>query len=99
MDINFWSVILTSVGVILATQGVKWVQAIPINQGQTARVRTFVGVLTFLVTAITYWSQGKLETFLTPELISVGVAGVISWALAHFGYRGIIKPLGKKSIF
>lgn len=95
MDINIIHQLLVTIGVMLATQGVKKISLIPINDGQTARIRTFVGILTFAATGLTAYADGNLQGFLTPELLQVGLATVLSFVLAHLGYQNIIKPLDK----
>ena len=84
------------IGVMAATQGVKKLSFIPINDGQKARIRTFVGIATFVGTVLTAWSDGNLESVLSPDMINVGVTWGATWALAHFGYKGIVQPLGVK---
>ena len=86
--------LLVMVGVILATQGVKKLSFIPINSGQKARIRTFVGVATFVATALTAWSDGNLESVLSPDMINVGVTSAVTFLLAHWGYKGVVAPLG-----
>ena len=86
--------LLIMVGVILATQGVKKISLIPINEGQKTRIRTFVGVATFVGTALTAWSNGNLESILSPDMINVGVTAGVTFLLAHFGYKGVVAPLG-----
>ncbi len=91
MDINIIHQIAITVLVPLITQGVKKIQAIPISEGQTARIRTFVGLTTFALTAITAYMDGNLDSVLSPQMIEVGLATAISFALAHFGYKGVQK--------
>jgi len=77
--------------VMLATQGVKKVQSVPINEGQTVRVRSFVAVATFGLTAVTAYLDGNLESVLSPEIIEVGLWTGASWVAAHLGYKLLIK--------
>ena len=85
--------LLVSVFTILATQGVKRAKNIPINKGQAIKLRTLSAVLAFGSSLVIAFANGTLETFLSPELIDVGINGGISWLLAHLGYQGA-KPLG-----
>ena len=93
MDIDIIQTILTPIFVILATQGVKKISAIPINAGQTAKIRTLVGVLSFGSTLLLAFVDGKLESVLSPELIEVGVNAVIVFFLSHIGFKAA-KPMG-----
>lgn len=89
MEINFLHQLLVAVGVMLATQGVKKVKGIPVNQGQTARVRTVAGILSFVATLGVAFADGNIESVLSPDLIQVGVGAAASWLLAHFGYKAV----------
>lgn len=87
MNINPLFQVIISAVVLFATQGVKKIQSIPINDGQKLRIRSFVGVTTFGLTLLTAWLNGDLTGVLTPDMIQVGVAGGVSWFLSHFAYK------------
>ena len=91
MDINLVNQLLVPILVLIGTQGVKKIQAIPVNQGQTARVRAVAGVLSFVSAGLIAWVDGSLESFLSPQVIEVGVVASLSWILAHIGYKSILK--------
>lgn len=80
--------LLISVFTILATQGVKKASFIPVNAGQTARIRTVVGIVTFGATAVTAWLNGDLESVISPEMIAVAAEASVSFILALIGYDG-----------
>ena len=82
--------IVISALVMLGTQGVKKVQSIPINEGQTVRIRSFVAVATFGLTALTAYLDGNLESVLSPDIIQVGLWAGASWVLAHLGYKKLL---------
>lgn len=90
MDVNPLYQIIIAAFVMFATQGVKKVQAIPINDGQKVRIRAFVGIATFGLTILTAWMDGKLESVLSPEMIEVGLGAGASWLLAHLGYKNFL---------
>ena len=77
--------------VILATQGVKKASAIPVNQGQTARIRTVAGVLSFTSALLAAFASGELEGFLNPDMVNVGVNAVVTFLIAHVGYKNFVK--------
>ena len=79
-----------SLAVMFGTQLVKKAQAVPINDGQKARIRTFVGVSTFILTALTAYLNGNLESVLSPQMIEVGVATGFSWLVSHMAYKGFL---------
>lgn len=83
--------LVISVVVLFGTQWVKQVQSIPINDGQKARIRTLVGVSTFLLTALTAWMNGNLESVLSPQMLEVGVATALTWFVSHTAYRQLFK--------
>lgn len=85
--------IISPLFVLLATQGVKKASLIPINQGQTARVRSVAAILSFGSALLVAFANGNLEGFLTPDMINVGVNGLITFVLAHVGYKAVVKPL------
>lgn len=87
MDVNPIYQLIISIVVLYATQGVKKIQAIPINDGQKAKIRTFVGVSTFVLTALTAWLDGNLESVLSPQMIEVGFATGASWLVSHIAYK------------
>lgn len=87
MNINPLYQLIISVVVLYATQGVKRIQAIPINDGQKARTRTFVGVATFGLTALTAYLNGNLESVVSPQMVEVGLASGVSWIVAHLAYK------------
>ena len=90
MNINPLIQLAISAFVLFGTEGVKRIQAIPINDGQKIRIRTFVGITTFVLTALTAWLNGNLESVLSPQMIEVGIATGASWLLAHFGYKKLL---------
>ena len=81
--------------VIFATQFVKKANSIPISSGQVARIRTFVGILTFVLTAVSAWLSGDLQSVLSPDILKVGIETAISFVIAHFGYHGISAAANK----
>ena len=90
MNINPLYQLVISVVILFVTQGVKSVQAIPINEGQKVRIRAFVGVATFVLTALIAWLDGNLESVLSPQMIEVIVATGASWLIAHLGYKNLL---------
>lgn len=85
--INPITQLIISIVVMFVTQWVKKVQAVPINDSQKVRIRTFVGVSTFVLTALTAWLNGNLESVLSPQIIEVGVATGLSWLVSHLAYK------------
>lgn len=83
--------IVSPLFVLLATQGVKKASFIPINAGQTARLRTVAGVLSFGSALVLALANGELESFLSPDMIKVGVEGGLNFLVAHLAYRGLLK--------
>lgn len=83
--------VIAPVLVILATQGVKKASFIPVNAGQTARLRTVAGVLSFSSALLVAFSKGELESFISPEMINVGIEAAITFAISHFGYKNLVK--------
>ena len=79
--------LVISMVVMYGTQLVKRTQAIPVNDGQKGRIRTFVGVSTFVLTALTAYLNGNLESVLSPQMIEVGVATGLSWIVSHVAYK------------
>ncbi len=94
MDFNAIQTILGPILVILATQGVKKISSIPISEGQTARIRAMTGVLSFAIALFTAFVDGKLDSFLSPDMIGVAVNAGIVFALSHFGFKKVVQPLG-----
>ena len=90
MDINPVYQLIISVVVLYGTQLVKRIQAVPINDGQKTRIRTFVGVATFGLTVLTAYLNGNLESVLSPQMIEVGVATIISWGVSHLAYKKLL---------
>ena len=90
MDISPLYQVIISVVVLFGTQAIKKIQAIPINDGQKTRIRTFVGITTFVLTGVTAWLDGRLEDVIGPEVIEVGLATGISWLLSELGYRTLL---------
>ena len=88
MDLNLIQQVLIAVLIPVVTQGVKKIQGIPINSGQKGRILTFVAVLSFLASAGTAWLNGELESFLSPEMIEVGINTLFSFTLSILGYEG-----------
>lgn len=89
MDINPIIPILVTILVPLLTQGVKKIQAIPISEGQTAKVRTFVGISTFVLTATGAYLAGDLQSVLSPEILQVGLVSVINFLVILVGHKGV----------
>ena len=83
MDI---STVLAPILVILATQGIKRFSAIPINKGQAGKLMTVAGVLSFVASLLLAAGKGELQSFLSPEMIDVGVNTVLTFVLAQLGY-------------
>lgn len=90
MDLNPIYQLVVSVVVLYATQGIKKIQAIPINDGQKIRIRTFVGVLTFVLTLVGAWVNGNLSSAITPDMIQIGVGTGISWLISHLAYKSFL---------
>ena len=89
--INLLYQLVISIVILFSTQWVKRVQSIPINDGQKLRIRTFVGVSTFILTALTAWLDGSLESVLSPQMIEVGVATGLTWFISHTAYKQFLK--------
>ena len=87
MELNPLYQLVIGVIVMFVTQGVKKVQAIPIEEGQKTRIRTFVVIATFGLTALTAWLDGTLDSVVGPQMVEVGVATGITWLLTHLGYK------------
>ena len=83
--------LLAPVLVILATQGIKKASFIPINQGQTAKVRSVAVILSFLSALLVAFAEGKLESFLSPEMVNTGVNGLITFVISHIAYKNLVK--------
>ena len=95
MDFNIIQ-ILAPILVILLTQGVKKISAIPINAGQKKKLMATAGVLSFVVSIISAFANGSLDSFVTPELVNVGVNTVLTFILSQVGYKGVVAPIGAK---
>ena len=90
-EINPIYQLIISIEVLFSTQWIKKAQSIPINDGQKLRIRTFVGVSTFILTALTAWLNGNLESVLSPQMLEVGVATGLTWFVSHTAYRQFLK--------
>ena|SRR3990167_7024700 len=95
MDFNITQ-ILSPILVILLTQGVKKINAIPINAGQKGKLLITAGVLSFVVSIITALANGNLESFVTPEMMNVGINTVLTFVLSQIGYKGVARPIGSR---
>ena len=89
MELTLLQQIIFPVAVILATQLVKRVSVFPINKGQKNRLRAVAGLLSFVSAASMAYANGGLETFITPDMINVGVGAAITFVLSQLGYKGI----------
>lgn len=78
---------LVSAATWLLTNLVKAIPAIPVSQGQTGRVRAVAGVVAFLGAAVIAWSDGNIQSVLTPEWIAVTAQAGVAWILAHYGWK------------
>lgn len=90
MEINPLYQLVISILVMYGTEGVKRMQSVPINEGQKGRIRTFVGVSTFVLSALTAWLDGNLESVLSPQMVEVGVATGLSWVVSHIAYKKLL---------
>ena len=81
-----------AVGVVTAflTQGAKYLRAIPINDGQTARIRTFAAVLAFGGTFLTAWANGDIASATFTQYLGVVAQSVVTYFLAHITYKSVI---------
>lgn len=68
-------------------QAMKKIQAIPVNAGQTARLRTVLVVLVFAGNFLTAYLNGTLETFVASDYVQLGFVSAITWGLAHGVYK------------
>ncbi len=92
MDISIIiQTIVIPVIVIFGTQVIKKAQSIPINSGDTAKLRTVAVVMSFILTALKAYLDGNLEGFITPDMLKVGAETLITFIIAHAGYKGISK--------
>lgn len=65
----------------------KKIQAIPLNSGQTARLRTVLAVFVFAGSFLTAYLNGNLETFVASDYVQLGLVSGVTWVLAHLTYK------------
>jgi hypothetical protein len=76
--------IMNGIIVSLLTEGAKKIQAIPVNSGQKARVRTLVFGLSFIVTALNAFLDGNLSTSNLIPIIANSVNGFLVSSIVYF---------------
>jgi len=73
----------SGIGVFAATAAVKKIKAIPVNEGQTTRVRSVAAVLSVVATGLVAFSNGDLKPDTLQEIVvAIANAGTI-WLTAH----------------
>lgn len=81
------STVLIGLIVPAVVEIVKRIQSIPVSAGQTNRIRVVALVFAFLGNLGTAYVSGDLSTFLSPELITVGVQAVVAFGISHLTYH------------
>ena len=90
MDLSFVSLIVGLVSALLI-QGAKKIQAIPLNSGQTAKLRITLTVLSLGGNALNAYLNGDFENFAQSEQINLLLNSLVSGLFAHFTYKWGIK--------
>ncbi len=90
-------IVTAVVGIVVAllTQGVKKINAIPISEGQTARIRTVAVVLSFAGTFAATWANGDLASANFTQYLAVVAQSVVAYFFAHTTYKSVIKDPNK----
>lgn len=77
------------------TQLVKNLSAVPINAGQTAKIRTLSAVLAFGGTFMAAWANGDLTSAPFMQYVGVTMQGLVTYFFAHITYKSVIKDPNK----
>jgi len=72
-------------------QGLKKLSFVPVSEGQTARIRSVLGVLTVLVAVGTAWSTGSLNGLDAGGLTKQLVESVVVAFTSYLGSTGFYK--------
>lgn len=68
-------------------QAAKKVQAIPLHEGQKARLRTALAVFVVAGGFVTAYLDGSLETYVASDYVQLGLVSAVTWVLGHGVYK------------
>ena len=72
--------LISSVITFGLTQLVKFIPQIPVNTGQTARIRSVVGFLSLICTLGTLWASGTLQEASTLKIATDAIVSYLASA-------------------
>ena len=86
MDLNLTALLVGLLSAVLL-QGAKRAKSIPVNSGQTARLRIVLGVLVLAGNALSAFLNGDLESFVASDQVNLLLNSAVSAVLAHATYK------------
>ena len=81
LDIQQLIVALVAMAIV---EGMKRIKQIPVNTGETGKLRIVLGILVLLGNYSNAAIEGK---FSDPAFINMMAGSTVSWFLAHYGYK------------
>lgn len=82
----------SGVGVWAITEGVKKVKSIPINPGDTAKIRTVAAALASVASLLVDYSNGSLNVTTVQGVLTAVVGAALAWATAHTTFKLVSGP-------
>lgn len=79
--------ILTGLITTALTEGAKKIQAVPINEGQKARIRTLVLVLSTVGAVAEAYLSGHLETSALIPIVASSAVNFLISTITYHGYK------------
>lgn len=88
------TVLTGGAGVWLATEAAKRIKAIPVSEGQTARIRAVAAVLSVLAVCLEGLASGNLAPDNLQQLAVAVLTAAATFSAAHTAHklRKVIKP-------
>lgn len=91
--VNTSSTVITSgIGTYAVTELVKYINAVPINSGEKAKIRTFVIILSAVFNCTLLWANGSLDQPALTNAIQLIMATLGSALTAHVTYKAVSGP-------
>jgi hypothetical protein len=81
----------SAIGVYAFTAGAKAIKAIPVSEGQTARVRTLAGVLSAVASIGVAYANGNLDGATLQNAFMVTAQAGAIWFAAHQTHKVVNK--------
>lgn len=89
--LSLTTIVTGSIGVWLSTELVKKIPAIPVNDGQKARIRATALALSAVATALVAWTNDSLRPENVQDVMVAVVAALTMWGGAH-SIHSVVEP-------